>query len=152
MDQRLNIAKTVPDLYGAIRALDSAVVQSGMDTRLLHLVKLRASQINGCAYCVDRHVKEARADGVPEQELHLLATWRESPLFSARDRAALAWTDVLTRLADAEIPDAAFAAVRAEFSEEEIGQLIVAIGLINIWNRVAVSCRMLHPIDRAAAQ
>ncbi len=151
MSDRPTIAQTVPDLYGAIRALDDAVVGSGLDTRLLHLVKLRASQINGCAYCVDRHVKEALADGVPERQLHLLSVWWESPLFDDRDRAVLKATECLTRLPEAGLPDDAYEALRAHFPDEEIGRIIVAAGLINIWNRIAVGTRMRHPIDRATA-
>lgn len=148
MQRRMNVAEAVPDLYRAIAALDGAVKKSGIDQRLLHLVKLRASQINGCAFCVDLHVKEALADGIGAQTLHLLTVWRESPLFDERDRAALEWTESLTLVAQTGIPDSAFEIVRAVFSEAEIGQLTVAIGTINIWNRVAVSSRMPHPIDR----
>jgi AhpD family alkylhydroperoxidase len=150
MKRRMNVAEAVPDLYRAIKALDGAVVKSGIDMRLLHLVKLRASQINGCAYCVDLHVKEALADGIGAQRLHLLVVWRESPLFDERDRAALEWTESLTLVAQTGIPDTAFETVRTVFSEEEVAQLTVAIGTINIWNRVAVSSRMPHPVERPA--
>lgn len=147
MEPRMNVAEAVPDLYRAVRALDGAVSKSGLASRLLHLVKLRASQMNGCAYCVDLHVKESLADGISVQALHLLPVWRESPLFDARDRAALEWTESLTLLADTGVPDSAFAAVREVFSIEEIAQLTIAIGTINIWNRIAVSSRMLHTVD-----
>ena len=130
-----------------VRDLDSAVRKSGLDAHLLHLVKLRASQINGCAYCVDLHVKEALADGIPPQMLHLLTVWRKSPLFSERERAMLEWTESLTLVSQTGVPDYAYDTVRAVFSEEEIGQLAIAIGTINIWNRIAVSSRMLHPIN-----
>lgn len=151
MKRRMNVAEAAPALYSAVRALDAAVTRSGLDARFLHLVKLRASQINGCAYCVDLHVKEALKDGVPAQALHLLPVWRESPLFDERDRAALEWTESLTLVADTGVPDSAFDAVQAVFSTEEIGQLTIAIGTINVWNRIAVSSRMLHPIDQPAA-
>lgn len=147
MKRRWNVAQAAPDLYRAVSALDVAVSKSGLTPRLLHLAKLRASQINGCAYCVDLHVKESLADGISGQVLHLLPVWRESPLFDARDRAALEWTECLTLLADTGVPDSAVAAVQEVLSTEEIAQLTIAIGTINIWNRIAVSSRMLHPVD-----
>lgn len=144
MQPRMNIAEAAPDLYRAVLALEGAVRKSGIDTRLLHLVKLRASQINGCAFCIDMHVKEALADGITPQTLHLISVWRESPLFDDRDRAALEWTESVTLVSETGVPDSAFEAVRAEFSEAEIAQLTVAIGTINVWNRIAVSSRSLH--------
>ncbi|WP_158963706.1 carboxymuconolactone decarboxylase family protein [Chachezhania sediminis] len=147
MSARMNIARLAPDLYQAVRALDAAVTAAGLDSRLLHLVKLRASQINGCGYCVDLHVKEALADGIDAQVLHLVAVWRESPFFDARDRAVLEWTESVTRVADTGIPDAAYDAVRSQFTEGEIARLAIAIGTINIWNRIAVSSRMQHPVQ-----
>lgn len=151
MERRMNVAEAVPTLYRSVRALDGAVRTSGIDTDLLHLIKVRASQINHCAYCVDMHVKESLVDGIPVQKLHLLCVWRESPLFSDRERAALEWTESLTLIADTAVPDATWTTVRAQFSEEEIGQLTLAIGTINLWNRIAVSSRMLHPVDAAEA-
>lgn len=149
MQPRLNIAQLAPELYRAVAQLDGAVKKSGLGSRLLHLVKLRASQINGCAFCVDLHVKEALADGLDPQVLHLLSVWRESPFFDSRDRAALEWTESVTLIAQTGVPDAAFDAVRAVFSEAEIAQLTVAIGTINIWNRIAVSSRLVHPVAGA---
>lgn len=148
MKRRMNIAQAAPTLYAAVRALDGAVTRSGIDNRLLHLAKLRASQINGCAYCVDLHVKEALADLIPAQVLHLLTVWRESPLFDERDRAALEWTESLTLLPETSASDAAFERVRAVFSTEDIAKLTVAIGTINIWNRIAVASRMTHPMEQ----
>lgn len=144
MKQRLNVPTLAPDLYKAVLALDAAVRKSGIDHTLLHLIKLRASQINGCAYCVDMHVKEALADGIPAQKLHLVSVWRESPLFDARERAVLDWTESVTLIAQTGAPDGAFGALRAHFTDEQIAQLIVAIGTINIWNRIAVSARNVH--------
>jgi len=146
MHPRLNIAALAPELYQAVCTLDGAVTKSGLDKRTLHLVKLRASQINGCAYCVDLHVKDALADGMDAQLLHLVAVWRESPFFDARDRAVLEWTESVTLAAETGIPDAAFETVRAVFSEADIAKLTIAIGTINIWNRIAVSSRMQHPV------
>ncbi|RJX69599.1 carboxymuconolactone decarboxylase family protein [Altererythrobacter sp. N1] len=145
MSSRMNIATLAPKLYRAVRALDSAVSKSGLDNRLLHLIRLRASQINGCAFCVDLHVKEALADGMDAQTLHLVAVWRESPFFDARDRAVLAWTESVTLVAETGIPDAAYEHVRSEFTESEIAKLTIAIGTINIFNRIAVSSRIVHP-------
>lgn len=146
MHPRLDIARLAPALYRAVAALDLAVQRCGLDSRILHLVRLRASQINGCAFCVDLHVKEALADGLAPQMLHLVSVWRESPFFDGRDRAALEWTESVTLAAETGVPDAAFDAVRAAFTEEEIAQLTVAIGTINVWNRIAVSSRRQHPV------
>ena len=146
MSARMNIPRLAPDLYRAVSALDAAVTQSGLDSRLLHLVKLRASQINGCAYCVDLHVKEALADGLDPQLLHLVSVWHESPLFDARDRAALDWTESVTLLAATGVPDAVHAQARAVFTEAEVARLTVAIGTINLWNRIAVSSRLQHTV------
>ena len=144
MKQRLNVSKASPDLYAAVLALDTAVKQSGIDGNLLHLIKLRASQINGCAYCVDMHVTESLADGITAKKLHLVSVWRESPLFDDRERAVLEWTESLTLISQTGAPDNAYEAVREHFSDEQIAQLIVAIGTINIWNRIAVSSRLVH--------
>ncbi|WP_417769186.1 carboxymuconolactone decarboxylase family protein [Stappia sp.] len=147
MQQRLNISKLAPDLYRAIRALDGAIRDCGLDTHLLHLVKLRASQVNGCAFCVDMHVKEALDSGFTHQKLHLVAAWRESAYFTERERAALEWTESVTLLADSGIPDAAYDIARAAFTDTEIAQLTVAIGTINLLNRLAVGSRMQHPVE-----
>jgi AhpD family alkylhydroperoxidase len=147
MERRMNIAEAAPALYGAVRDLDQAVRKSGFDPHLLHLLKLRASQINHCAFCVDLHVRESLADGVAPQKLHLLPVWRESPLFDAGERAVLEWTESVTLVAETDIPDEAWKKVRAIFSEAEVARLTVAIGLINLWNRIAVSSRMSHPVD-----
>jgi AhpD family alkylhydroperoxidase len=146
MHRRMNIAQLAPGLYRSVASLDEAVKNSGLDSRILHLVKLRASQMNGCAFCVDLHVKEALADGLNPQMLHLVSVWRESAFFDARDRAALEWTESVTLAAQTGIPDDAYEAVRTTFSEAETAQLTVAIGTINIWNRIAVSSRMQHPV------
>ena len=146
MHPRMNIAHLAPNLYRAVATLDDAVKKSSLDSRILHLVRLRASQINGCAFCVDLHVKEALSDGLDPQMLYLVAVWRESPFFDGKDRAALEWTESVTLAAQTGIPDAAFETVRAAFTETEIAQLTVAIGTINIWNRIAVSSRLQHPV------
>ncbi len=145
MQARMNIAQLAPDVYRAAAAMEDSVRKSGIDSRLLHLVKLRASQINGCAFCVDMHSKESLADGLNPQMLHLVSVWRESPYFDARDRAALEWTESVTLTAQSGVPDAAYDAMRAVFTDAEIAKLTFAICMINVWNRVAVAARFQHP-------
>lgn len=152
MQPRMNVSALLPDAYRALGAFDKAVRESGIDRKLLHLVKIRASQINGCGYCLDMHVKEALAHGMDDQMLHLVAVWRESPFFDARMRAALEWTESLTLVATTGVPDAAWDIVRAEFSETEIAQLTLVICAINAWNRIAVSSRTLHPMPQGGAR
>jgi AhpD family alkylhydroperoxidase len=144
---RMNYFAKAPDLMKAVMAVEAAIEATGFDRRLIHLIKLRASQINGCAYCVDMHVKEARHDGEPEQRIHLISAWRESPLYSERERAALEWTEALTLLPSSRADDAFYTPLKTHFTDEEIVQLTVAIGMINMWNRLAVGFRSPHPID-----
>lgn len=151
MEPRMNYREAAPELLKALLALNGAVDRCGLERSLLHLVKLRASQINGCSFCVDMHSREARDDGESEQRLYLVAAWKESPLFSGRERAALAWTETVTRIADGGVPDALYDAARAEFSEEELAKLTVAVGMINIWNRICVSFHVVHPVAAAEA-
>ncbi|PSJ64832.1 carboxymuconolactone decarboxylase family protein [Kumtagia ephedrae] len=150
MKTRMNYYAKAPELMKAMVGLETAVKESGFDHMLLHLVKLRASQINGCAYCVDMHVKEARRDGETEQRLHLISAWRESPLYSERERAALEWTEALTLLPQSRADDAFYEPLKQHFSDEEIVQLTMLIVAINGWNRLAVGFRSQHPIDRQA--
>ncbi len=148
MEPRMDYMKASPDALKAVLALEQFVShEAGLDPKLLHLVKIRASQINGCAFCIDMHVKEARSHGLREQWIALIAAWRESPVFDARERAVLAWTDSLTNVAQAGASDADFEALRPHFSDDEIAKLTVAIGTINIWNRVAIAFRAQHPVD-----
>lgn len=151
MTPRLNFAQAAPDAYRAVAQLNDYVVNhSGLEPLIVDLIKLRASQINGCAYCVDMHSKEARAHGAGQQWVDLVSVWEESPLFTDRERAVLAWTESLTRLADTRAPDGDFEPLKAFFTPEEIVKMTVAIGLINVWNRLAVGFRSQHPIDRSA--
>lgn len=148
MQIRLDFAKAAPDAYRAVAELDKYVrEESGLDQGLLHLIKLRASQINGCAYCVDMHVKEARRDGHTEQWINMVSVWQESPVYDARERAVLGWTESLTNVAQTRAPDADYERLRAFFSEAEMTKLTVAIGTINVWNRLCVAFRSLHPVD-----
>jgi AhpD family alkylhydroperoxidase len=151
MQPRLDITKVAPETYQAVVALDRhAFKESGLDLGLVHLIKIRASQINGCAYCVDMHVKHARRDGFGEQWMHLISTWRESPIYTQEERAVLAWTEALTLLPESRADDVYFEPLRKHFSDEEIAKITVAIGTINVWNRIAVGSRTQHPIDRRA--
>ncbi|WP_455918808.1 carboxymuconolactone decarboxylase family protein [Ensifer canadensis] len=151
MHPRLNFVKAAPDAYKAAAAFDSYIIkESELEPRLIHLIKLRASQINGCAYCIDMHVKEARHTGMSEQWIHLICAWRESPIYDARERAVLAWTEALTNLAQTGAPDADFEPLREHFDEAEITKITMAIGVINVWNCVAVGLRSQHPVDAPA--
>jgi AhpD family alkylhydroperoxidase len=137
---RLDLAADARPLYQAQAALDRAVRESALDPRIRELVKIRASQINGCAYCIDMHTREALDNGETQQRLFALAAWRESPLFDERERAALALTDAVTLVAtEAERIDPAYEAAAALFPTEELAALLYAIGMINTWNRLAVS-------------
>jgi AhpD family alkylhydroperoxidase len=151
MQPRLQYQSVAPQLLQSVLALNKAVDNCGLERSLLHLVKLRASQINGCSYCVDMHSREAKADGETDQRLFLVAAWEESPLFSDRERAAFAWTEAVTLLAEGKVDDALFEATRQHFSEEELAKLTVAIGMINVWNRLAVPFRAIHPVMKKAA-
>ena len=141
MEPRMDYMKTAPDGYKAMSALESYVRQSGLEHSLLELVKTRASQINGCAFCLDMHTKDARAAGETEQRLYTLSTWQETSFFSDRERAALAWTEAVTRVADTQVPDDVFERVRQQFTEKELADLTLAIVTINGWNRLAIAFR-----------
>lgn len=148
MHDRVYFPKAVPDTYAAIRELDALIRLSGLEPALVELVKMRASQINGCAFCLDMHAKDARQYGETEQRLYLLNAWRETPYYTDRERAALAWTECLSRLSIDGAPDATYRALEAEFSPVEIANLTALIGVINLWNRIAVG--LSWPMPRAA--
>jgi len=141
MTRLLDYARVAPDAVRAMMAVETYARQSGLEHSLLELVKLRASYINGCAYCVDMHTKDARLDGETEQRLYAVPVWRETPFFTPRERAALAWTETVTLLAQTGVPEAAYEDVRQHFTEEELVQLTMAVIAINGWNRLAVSFR-----------
>lgn len=138
---RVEFTKFAPEAFRSLYALERYLRDSGLDHKLLHLIKLRASQINGCAYCIDMHSKDARAGGDTEQRLYGLDAWRESPYYSERERAALEWTESVTLVAETHVPDEVFARARAQFSEKELVDLTLAVATINAWNRVAISFR-----------
>ena len=141
MQPRLDFYKASPDAAKAMLALEAAVKSLGLEPSLLELVKLRASQINGCGYCVDLHSRDARKLGESERRLYALTVWRETPLFTERERAALAWTEALTRIAETRAPDADYAWLSSQFTERERVDLTLAINAINSWNRLAIGFR-----------
>jgi AhpD family alkylhydroperoxidase len=145
--QRLHTPKVAPDGYKALTGVENYLRQCGLEPSLIELVKMRASQINGCAYCLDKHSKDARRAGESEQRLYLLDAWRESSIYTPRERAALAWTDAVTRIADTHAPDAAYDALGAHFSEKEIADLTILVGMINLWNRIAIGFRYELPVE-----
>jgi AhpD family alkylhydroperoxidase len=138
---RLDARQTTPDLYRAMLALEGAVRRSGLDHRLLELIKIRASQINGCAYCLDMHTKDARALGETEQRIYALPAWRETPFFSAAERAALALTEAITLVHDGHVPVDVYEEAAAHFGEAELASVVWAATVINAWNRLAISFR-----------
>lgn len=144
-----NLQQIAPDGIKAMIAVEATIRASGLEHSLLELIKLRASQINGCAYCIHMHTTDARAHGESEMRLYMLNAWRESPLYSDRERAALAWTEALTRLSETGAPDADYAMVRDAFTEAEQVNLTLAIGAINLWNRLQVGFRATHPVDKS---
>jgi len=141
MERRLNPNKVAPAAMKAMLGLGAAIADSTLEHSLLELVKMRASQVNGCAFCLDMHSKDARAAGESEQRLYLLDAWRETDLYSPRERAALAWTEALTLVAETHAPDDVYEELRAQFSEREIADLTLAIVAINGWNRIAIGFR-----------
>ena len=141
MQSRLDYMKSAPGGFKAMSGLEQYVRQSGIEPVLLELVKIRASQINGCAFCLDMHTREARAVGETVQRLHTLSAWRETPFFSERERAALTWTESLTRVSETHVPDETYESVRQHFSEKELVDITLAIIAINGWNRLAISFR-----------
>jgi AhpD family alkylhydroperoxidase len=143
MEHRPNPFKASPKGYQAMAALESFVTSSGLERPLLELVKMRASQLNGCAYCLDMHSKDARALGETEQRLYLLDAWRESPFYTERERAALEWTEAITLIAGHDVPDDVYERVSKQFSEEELANLTLAIATINSWNRLSIAFQVV---------
>ncbi|HEX6615456.1 MAG TPA: carboxymuconolactone decarboxylase family protein [Gemmatimonadales bacterium] len=141
MKPRLQYEAAAPGVYTAMRALEQYLHKSSLEEPLIHLIKLRASQINGCAYCIDMHWKDLRALGETEQRLYSLDAWRECPWYSDRERAALAWTEAVTLIARDRVPDAVHESVRPHFTETELADLTLAVATINAWNRLCISAR-----------
>lgn len=141
MSPRMRFTQVAPGAYRAMHGLEEYIHSSGLEPALLELVKMRASQINGCAFCLDMHSKDARAACETEQRLYLLDAWREAPCYSERERAALAWTEALTLIADSRVPDDVYHEARQHFSDKELVDLSLAVVAINGWNRLAVAFR-----------
>ena len=143
MKERLNYAQVSPDALKAMRELEKYVATSGLERPLYELVKTRSSQINGCAYCLDMHTKDARKAGETEQRLYALSAWRETPFYTERERAALEWTEALTLISENDVPDSLYDGVRKHFNEKEMVALSIAIVAINGWNRLAIGFRTI---------
>jgi AhpD family alkylhydroperoxidase len=141
MQPRIDHRKAAPGAINAMLGLEKYVSQSRLEPSLLELIRFRASQINGCAYCLDMHSKDARARGESEQRLYALSAWRETPFFTDRERAALEWTEAITLISEGHAPDAVYEEVRKRFTEEELVNLTLAIVAINGWNRLAIGFR-----------
>ena len=139
MAQRLSYGKAFPEGIQALMNLGKALAAGGLEHGLVELVKIRASQMNGCAYCIDMHTKDARSQGETEQRLYALTAWRETPFFTPRERAALAWTEAITNIQDGHASDEVYEEVRAAFTESDLTQLTLAIAYINAWNRIALA-------------
>lgn len=159
MKPRMEYWKVAPGAYKAMSSLDAYLRESGFDKLLLHMIKLRASQMNGCAYCIDMHWKDARAAGETEQRLYGLDAWRESPYYSVRERAALEWTEALTNITavtaeghGTHVPDTVYDSVRVHFSEKELADLTWVVAGINAWNRVAIALRSAAGTYKSPAQ
>jgi AhpD family alkylhydroperoxidase len=153
MEARFNVGQLSPGGYKALAGVESYLASCGLEKKLLNLVKLRASQINGCAFCIDMHWKDLRAADESEQRLYGLDAWEESPYYSDRERAALKWTEAVTRVADNHVPDEVYESVRTQFNEKELSDLTIAVAAINAWNRIAISSRTVagnyHPPSHA---
>lgn len=141
MEARFNAFAGAHEAYKALSSLEAYLHGCGLEQPLLHLIKLRASQVNGCAYCLDMHWKDLRAIGEDEQRLYSLDAWRECPWYSDRERAALAWTEAITLVTSGHVPDAVYLEMRSHFTEKEIADLTLAIATINAWNRISIASR-----------
>jgi AhpD family alkylhydroperoxidase len=148
---RLNPYSVAPEMMKAVAALDNVVQSGGLEQSLVEFVKTRASQINGCAYCLHMHTRDARAGGESEARLYLLDAWRESSLYTDRERAAIAWTEAVTLVAQTHVPDDVYEDVCTHFDDEELVKLTLLVAMINVWNRIAISFRSVHPVEAKAA-
>ena len=151
MKPRMNYLQAAPDTMKAMMALENAIQSSGLEKSLMELVKTRASQINGCAFCINMHTQDARKRGETEQRLYLLNAWREAPCYTDRERAALAWTEAVTLISETHAPDDVYSEVGAHFSEAETVNLTMLIAAINTWNRLSISFRAIPPVKVSAA-
>jgi AhpD family alkylhydroperoxidase len=147
MKPRINFYKIAPEAMKPLLAAEGYIEGCGLEPGLIELVKTRASQINGCAYCLHMHTHDAPAKDESEERLYLFDAWQESALYTPRERAALAWTEAVTRVADTHVPDAVFAEANEQFTEPELVNLTLLVATINAWNRIAISLRAQHPAD-----
>jgi len=150
MTQRLNALEVAKGAMKAMYGLETYLAKCGLEASLLHLLKLRVSQINGCAYCIDMHWKDLRAGGETEQRLYMLDAWRESPFYSERERAALAWAEAVTLVTEGHVPDQVFEEARGQFDDAELADLTLAVVAINGWNRFSIAFRTVPGTYRAA--
>jgi len=141
MEPRIDYRKYAPEATKAMLELEKYIAGCGLDHKLIHLLKMRASQINGCAFCIDMHSKDARALGETEQRLYELDAWRETPFYSDQERAALQWIEAITEVSETHVPDSAFDEAKKQFNEKEIVDLTIVAGVINLWNRIAIATR-----------
>ena len=151
MEPRIDARRHAQEAQKAMYALEKYLAESGLEQGLMHLMKMRASQINGCAYCIDMHSKDARAFGETEQRLYELDAWRETPFYTDRERAALAWTEAVTLVSQTHVPDSVYEEVRKFFNEKEIVDLTLVVTTINAWNRLAIALRAVPGHYRPAA-
>jgi len=151
MEPRIEYRKYAMEGQKALFALEKYIAECGLEHKLIHLIKTRASQINGCAFCIDMHSKDARALGETEQRLYELDAWRETPFYTDRERAALAWTEALTLVSETHVPDAVYEEARKQFNEKELVDLTMAVATINMWNRIAISLRAVPGHYKPAA-
>jgi len=151
MKPRMNFYQAAPESIKALTAVETQIQSSGLEQPLIELVRTRASQINGCAFCINMHTQDARKHGETEQRLYLLNAWREAPLYTDRERAALAWTEAVTLISETHAPDDVYEELRKHFSEAEAVNLTILVGTINAWNRLAVSFRAVPPVKAKAA-
>jgi AhpD family alkylhydroperoxidase len=147
MTARLNMGQAAPETYKAMRTLSSYSRQAGLEPSLIELIDIRASQINGCAFCLHMHTRDARAHGETEERIYLLEAWREAPVYTERERAALEWTEALTTLDGRGVPDAVYDAVKRHFSDDEMVKLSLAIAVINSWNRLMIGFQVPPQIE-----
>lgn len=152
MHPRLNPQELTPDLVSKATSVQLAIEALGLEKSLIELLKIRTSQINGCAYCLNMHTTDARAHGETEARIYVLPAWRESTLYTPRERAALAWAESLTHISERGAPDALYADLKAHFTEKEIVAVTSAIAMMNFWNRMAVAFGTVHPNESAAAR
>ena len=152
MQPRLDYRKASPAALKAVQGLEEYLAHCSLEANLIHLLKMRASQINGCAYCIDMHSKDLRAAGETEQRIYALDAWRETPFFSDRERAALAWTEAVTLVSHDHVPDDVFAEARKNFNDSELMDLTLAVATINLWNRIAISFRAVPGHYKPARQ